>query len=55
MKRILIVILIVAVALSVLDSVAYDGRYTSAAWREAKHQGYRFNVEMKRVFDKSRF
>ena len=53
--RALVAILIVVVTLSVVDMVVFKGRYTGDVWREAKFQGDRFNVEVRRLLGKARF
>ena len=37
-----------------LDTVAFDGRYTRAAWQEAKFKGDAFSYEIKYMIRKAR-
>jgi hypothetical protein len=35
--------LIVMIAIWAMDTLAFEGRLTQAAWQEAKYQGHQFN------------
>jgi hypothetical protein len=45
--------LIVMIAIWAMDTLAFEGRLTHAAWQEAKYQGYQLNHFMGSKFKRA--